>query len=556
MSGTALARQQLRGAPAQVFHWLRRAELGERVPMEVGLAGPAGTGKSWGLLLVLITLMSRFPKVPGRILICRDTRRSLTNSACATIRKILPIGHPMLAGPDDSHREHYDFGAWRVVLSGLEDPARLYSSEWDAIYVQEAREIGKGPWEEFDRGVRNYALYNHDIDGNRVRDEAGELLYPGARSCFPKPFGLKLLDTNPDIPDHWIKKRARAGLLTLLETTTKENPAYFRKVGKDEKGNDLYEQTDLGRDFAARMDRTTGIRRRRLRDGEWCGVEGAVWPTFHRETHGIRLKRDAAGWVLESELRRVGITSFYAGADYGFDDSGVLLIAGYTRERRLVVLHEVYARGKDLAWWSAQLCAANEHYPLELGFDDHNRPDWRQAFNDALGVPRDGPGAIFVPALKGKDRGLDIVRQRLNPEQKGGPRLFFELDMNRDPDLELRDQGEPTSVLDEIPNYTYKRSSYSDDADGVQRTEKVDPKKENDGCDALEYLCTGVEYIEPESAMALRPSVKYREMLRKIRWQTGPNTLRRFDPNDGVDDDGNDDLDDWIADQRNGIADP
>lgn len=530
----------VRGPPAKLWTWFAMARDGTGTPpLEAAIWGRAGSGKSWGVLSFFMWLAHEYPKIPGRGLIVRDTRHSITHSACVTLRKLLPDGHPMFEGATDGGRDHFDVGNWQVVLSGMAEPARLYSTEWDWVYFMEARQTEKGPWEEFARGIRNYALYRYNADGEVVRDALGNLMYEGARSVTQIPWGLCVLDTNPDRKGHWIQKRGESGMMAYEQSFIQDNPAYW----------DLERDclTPMGEAFEARMNKTGGVRFRRLVLGEWCSAEGAIWGEFDPEVHQIRVKRDAEGWVPREELERLGITSFYAGKDLGFDRPGVLLVAGYTKTRKLIVLAEVYRRGMNLKWWTDRLLEIHAHYPIEMGWADTNKPEWIQEFNDALGVPREGPGAIFRKTPKGKERGLEIVRQRF-AVGPGGPMLVFDREcLYGGVDEELMGSGEPWCTVEEIPGYPYKRSSTSDDADEtIHRTDEPDKSKPHDGCDALEYLCVGVAYLEPEDKLAVPEDRRARERYRKL-WQLTGGVV-------ADEDDGNDDEDDWLADRRNGVA--
>lgn len=530
----------VRGPVANLWHYFAMAQRGEEPPTELAFCGVAGAGKSWGILSFFVWVAHSFPKVNGRVLICRDTRKSLTNSACVTLRKILYPGHPMLDGPQDRQREEYRFENWTFVLGGLEEPDRHYSTEWDFVYVQEAREIEKGPWEEFARGCRNDALYNAGV--------------------FKTPWNAAILDTNPDTPSHWIYRRTRGRrngkppLMLRFDCWLHDNPAYFDVEPATEKGKQpRYSITPKGEAYRRRMEKTTGTRYKRLVQNIWCSTEGAVWEEFSRSTHSVRLPRDADGWVSRETLKRYRITSFYAGMDLAFDGIACLLIAGQTRDNRLVVLHEVYRQGKDLTWWTARILEAHAHYPITQGFVDHQRGDWLIAWNDALGVPRKGPGSVFVKCLKGKNRGLELVRQRFSRAQPGGPTLLFDRACTYEHDeederarLDLQETGQPWCTVEEIPEYRYKRSTYSDDPDEVGvRTDEVDPACPNDGCDALEYLCTGVAYYEPESRLAEPVDRAYHERLRRMR-HVADHPFEPYDPS--TEDVTDDEAEDFIVD--------
>lgn len=512
------------------------------LPDEVAIWGAAGTSKSWQILQwIIYGVCKRFPLVPGRILICRDTYSSLTRSACVTIRKIVPPGDPLLEGPSDEHRTEYRIGNWTITLSGLSEPSRLYSTEWDIVFVEEGREISLTTWEEFSRGSRNFALYNYSANGELARDEEGNLLDPNVQSAVPYPFSLTILATNPDAKSHWIYKRGNTpnSGMAFWQAVRQDNPAYY-----DERGRPL----PKGIAFSRRMSKTTGVRYKRLELAQWCTAEGAIWPDWDPDEHILRgVKRDKDGWLLKEEIERLGIVEFFLGADLGYDDAGVVLVGGYTKSRKLVIVAELYHSRQPLAWWKDWIVEVHKHYPITLGFCDHNRPDWIKAWNDAIGAPEDGPGCVFMRAEKGVDRGLEIVRGRIGKTAEVSSLAFVHDCLLHPVDQELLERHLPWRTVDCIPEYVYKRGSYSDDDadESGTRPDKPNKTKGNDhGPDALRYLCVGIEYLYPDdSTVPLNQGY-----LDKLR-MTGPRQRPGVVDQDLEDEYGEISEEDWIVDQ-------
>lgn len=498
----------LRGAGKELWrHYLRAIYEGVEPPLEWIAEGRAGTGKSMGWLGATISLASLYPKVPGRVLITRLTRRSLTTSTCVTLRKLLYAGHPMLEGPRDDHRTSYFYGNWEFVLAGLDNAENLLSTEWDIVGAEECRQIPMSIWEEFSRGVRNYALYRYDESGNLAAHGQG---------VSPIPWGMVVGATNPWTPKFWIKRRAAAGQLDLVHTTINENPAYYDDQGQI---------TAMGIAYERRMGQTTGIRYRRLVRGEWCAAEGAVFEEWNGdpddigkpESNLVRIPRDKDGWITRETLKALDIREFYAGVDFGDDAAGVLVLAGLTGAGKLIVIGEVYARRKDLDWWEAKVRLLHAHYPITLGFCDHNRPDWTRAFNDVVGAPREGPGQVFVNADKGRDRGLQIMRLRIARKT-----LVYDVDaLVHAPDESLIEAGLPTCTADEMPELIFDRAEDDDDVvSAIKPADRIDPDAHDHGYDASRYLAVGIEYFEPEEKLAEPLNIAYRDRLRHLHRQT------------------------------------
>lgn len=501
----------VRGPPAALWDYFFNPAT---APLEWGVWSRAGTGKSWGILSFIMWLAHEYPEVPGRVAICRDTRKSLTASACVTIRKILPAGHPALEGARDENRAGYHIGKWEIGLFGMAEPGHLYSTEWDLAYFMEARDISEDAWEQMTRGMRNNALYRYDAEGNLVRDEEGNYLWEGARSVLEHPFAMKMLDTNPDVPQSWMRRRAAEGKMLFPQAHVQDNPAYWNQR--------LGCLTLMGEANERQLDLLSGIRRRRLRDAEWCIAEGAVWPEYDSVVHGINVPRNAMGWVSRETCVELGITEFYAGVDFGIDDAGCIVVAGHTKERKLIILYVIYHSQRGLQWWTEWVMKIHDHHRLTLMFCDHNRPDWTQAFNDALGAPKDGPGTIAIKADKGRDRGREVVRRRLET-RNSGPHIRFAADaLLHLPDPELLRRKIPTTGYDEIEEYVWKRLSRSDDADErLPRAQETDPKCHDHFCDALRYLSIGVDYFEASPKLAEPPNLEYRKRVLALQRHLG-----------------------------------
>jgi len=472
--------QSVRGPAGLLFRWadteerIARGEIqagdvdaGDRMPQEVMLCGPAGTGKTWSALLFILHAARKYQG--ARIAICRQTRASLIQSACVTLRKILPENHIFLDGPSDEHRTGYHYGASEVYLGSLEEPGRLFSTEWDIVYVQEAVEISLDAWEKFGRGLRG-------------------------RAC---PFTLLMGDTNPGPVGHWVQKRMQSGRTTELFVRHRDNVALW------DAENERWHP--YGETFLKRLKATCASDHnyRRLVLGEWTTASGAVWPEYDPKVHVTSLERDLHGNVEERELRRLDVREFYAGLDFGYGAPGCLTVAGFTGNRSLYQVAEVYQRGKLQDWWGNVLAEIHAQYPITTVFADAENKEMIDYLNDRLGVARQGSTAIVVPIKKGPgsvQKGLDIVRRRMS-RTDGGPKLFFDSGaLIGEPEEAMVLAGLPVSVRDEIPLYTFARlrALKNDDlTDGEKAQDKPDKDAHDHGCDATRYLCVGVENLEP-----------------------------------------------------------
>ncbi len=192
--------------------------------------GPAGTGKT---ISILNRLLAQTEKYPGmRALLVRKTRASLTETVLATFEdKVLPLGHYLLDGADRAQRAHYDWAnGSRWVLGGLDKPTKLFSGEFDIVYLAEAIEA--------------------------TQEEATSLLRSLRSDVMP--YQQLLMDTNPGAQFHWLKRWIDGQKLTRFKTRHTDNP-YVTPA------------------YLAGLQRMEGALYQRMYLGNWVSAEGTVY---------------------------------------------------------------------------------------------------------------------------------------------------------------------------------------------------------------------------------------------------------------------------------------
>ncbi|HET8522271.1 MAG TPA: phage terminase large subunit, partial [Thermomicrobiales bacterium] len=127
---------------------------------EVLLEGPAGTGKS---LACLKKLDRNAVKYPGsRQLIVRKTRTSLTQTALITFEKQVIVAGGRVRFHTTRQAYLYPNGS-EIVVGGLDKDSKVMSSEYDAIYVQEATELTEADWEALTTRLRNGVIPHQQL---------------------------------------------------------------------------------------------------------------------------------------------------------------------------------------------------------------------------------------------------------------------------------------------------------------------------------------------------------------------------------------------------------
>jgi phage terminase large subunit len=226
---------------------------------EVLAAGPAGTGKTLAICYKVHIAAHKYPG--ARILMTRKDLESLKPAALTTF---LNGVMPTLSGVETFGGNKFTPAEFRypngsvIQVNGLDRPEKVKSAEYDIIYVNEATEIPEATWEMLKSRLRNGKMPYQQIIG----------------------------DCNPSGPRHWLRQRANAGKLRLLESTHRDNPAYW-----DAKAQDW---TPMGRTYVMEtLEGLSGVQRERLFLGKWAAAEGLVYPEFTPEM--IR-EEDVTGW--------------------------------------------------------------------------------------------------------------------------------------------------------------------------------------------------------------------------------------------------------------------
>lgn len=400
-------RYEPRGASADLF---RHHEP------EVVISGPAGTGKTYGALWRLHLAALKYPGM--RAIIVRKTLESLTASALVTYQNrvlgsgsygVRPFGGSKLkpAGFQYPNRSE-------LLIGSLDKPEKVMSQEYDLIYVNESTELTLEDWESLTTRARYGVLPYQQVFG----------------------------DCNPQGPGHWLYKRAQSGLLTLLRSFHKDNPALF-----DAERN---QWTAAGQAYLAKLGNLTGFRRDRLLDGVWRAAEGVVYPAFNRDTH-VK-KADCAKWATILAL------------DLGTRNPTAILTIRHAGDR----IH-----------------VEREHYERGMSSD---------AITDAAVTTYAGSGATHIvvdPSAAGliaslTQRGIH-ARKADNDVKVGISRVTSVLaDLTVDPSC--------VNLIDEFESYRYPSGGTRDSNDV--------PLKENDhALDALRY---GVmDLVTPRQSLVL-----------------------------------------------------
>jgi phage terminase large subunit len=386
---------------------------------EVIICGPAETGKTYAALHRLDALMWKYPHAQG--VIVRKTYKSTVASVLQTYMNKVIAKDAGIAAYGGERPDWFDYpNGSRLWVGGMDSADKVLSSERDFVYVNQAEELTLDDWETL---------------GTRCTGRAGNAPWAGL-------FG----DCNPATQRHWIRERAAAGRLRLLQSYHRDNPTLYDEAGQ---------LTPQGERSLAVLNDLTGVRRKRLLEGEWATAEGAVYPEFSHETH-----------VREIAPERFG--RWFLAEDEGYTNPAVVLLIGIDADDRLHVAREFYQRN----------VLQDAVVALSL--------EWVREFGASY-VAVDAAAAGLIAALcavgiqarpfKGRVQdGIALVRGRLKVQADGLPRLTV------DPSC--------VNTINEFESYVWK-------------PERDEPMKENDhAMDALRYGCVSVGVMLTGALMA------------------------------------------------------
>lgn len=425
------------------------------------IAGSAGTGKSVACLHKLLWVAEKYPG--ARILICRKTRESMTETTLASFeQKVLPPDSKLLLGASRRTRQSYQFSnGSEIIIGGLKQSNRdatqkIMSSDYDVIYVPEAIEL-----EEVDWGRLVSRLRNHKV-----------------------PYQQLIGDTNPSHPRHWLKLRCDQGQCRYIYSKHEDNPMFYDR--------DKKEWTKNGKDYLDGLRSLTGNLRLRLYEGRWVQSEGVIYENWNASLHVIDPFDIPRYWKR------------YMGIDFGYQNPFTCLWLARSPEDRLYVYRQLIVTQHTVE----DICPGILHF---MGQDpevvdiicDHDAED-RATLEKHLKRPT-------TAARKDIKRGIQAMMNRLKKDYKGTPRLFVFRDsvLHNDPIMVAR--REPIGLASEMDAYVWKSNN--------TLGPREEPEDRYNHCaDPVRYL---IQYFETGQEFEAPPRI---ELPKPFDW-TQPQKL-------------------------------
>lgn len=409
--------------PWQIAPWRSKAPI-------VLLTGSAGGGKSRLCAEKVHAFMLKYPRAQGLML--RKTRDSMTNSTVLSFERGIVGRSAYCRHKESKYRFEYSNSSI-LTYGGMADEEQRerirsvgQAGGVDIAWLEEATEFSREDFDELLARMRGTAASWRQI----------------------------LLSTNPDSDVHWINRDLIiGGGAEVYYSGAKDNPANPA-------------------DYLATLDRLTGVRRDRLRDGKWVSAEGLVWDCYDPSRHLVDR------FPIPKEWPR------YRSIDFGYTNPFVCQWWALDNDGRAYRYRELYMSQRVVEDHAADIKRLSQGERIECTVADHDAED--RATLAKHGIPT-------VPARKDISPGVQAVEQRLRVQGDGKPRLFYLRDSLVERDKRLAADRLPTCTEEEILAYVWPKGK-----DGKPVKEQP-VALNNHGCDATRYLVMRID--EPRRAI-------------------------------------------------------
>jgi len=388
---------------------------------EVMLSGPAETGKSFAACYKAHIACREYPGAQGALL--RKVANTVAPTILKTMKRVIGAFPVDYYGGDESPIKIIYPNGSVIWLGGIDNPGKSLSAERDFIQICQAEELVLNDWE---------------VLSTRTTGR-------GAVMPYTQLFG----DCNPGGSKHFLLTRPR---VRMLKSGHRDNPTLY-----DDDGN----ITDQGKRSMAALDALTGFRRKRLRDGLWITVEGAVYEDFDPLVHLIERSK------CPPFIRRFRVI------DFGYTNPFVCQWWGMDSDGRLYLYREIYQTKRLVEELTKEIVELTGDEHIEFTLADHDAEDRATMAKHGINT---------IAAVKDVSPGIQSVQSRMKVQGDDKPRLYYVNGALVKVDQYLVDAHKPTCTADETPDYVWQKTQ-----DG--RPNKEEPVKEGDhGQDAMRYL--------------------------------------------------------------------
>jgi phage terminase large subunit len=331
-------------------------------------------------------------------------------------------------------------------------PKKIMSHEFGWIFVDEGTELSKAEW----AGLLTRLRFTGPTQ---------------AGLHYPVPVQQIFTATNPAPPTHWMHD-------LFIKDGGEDGTAVYRMS--------LHDNPGVSKAYRQRMEtQLSGIHYERLVEGKWKGASGMVYDEYDPETHLVH-PEDLHGWTIhrESEWAATGEPCYWAeppanwqvyrAIDFGYTNPFVCLWFARSPDDTLVLFREKYQSQRRYEEHAADIRDMDPRgHRIIKTVADHDA-EGQETLNRE--------GINTVDAKKSVEDGIQAVKKRLTPDDRGDPGLLFmEGARVHKPDQERLMDDATLKATDEISGYVWDEKASEDGDD--------EPVKEDDhAMDATRYL--------------------------------------------------------------------
>lgn len=197
--------------------------------------------------------------------------------------------------------------------------------------------------------------------------------------------GARILgDTNPDNPEHWLKKE-------YIDNTSKNIKAFHFELDDNTFLSDRYREN-------IKESTPSGMFYDRDIKGLWVSAEGVVYRDFDSNKH----------YIDSNDIPN--LTTFYCGVDWGYEHWGSIVVVGETADGTTYLIEEYATQHEEIDYWVDIGKAIQQRYGKQIPFYcDHARPEYLKNFRNN--------GLNSIKADKARLSGVEAVAKRFKTDK-------------------------------------------------------------------------------------------------------------------------------------------
>lgn len=207
-----------------------------------------------------------------------------------------------------------------------------------------------------------------------------------------------LIDTNPDQPEHWLKRdyidnpdKSIVDFHFVLDDNTFLNQRYRENI-KATTPNGMFYDRDI--------------------NGLWCAAEGVVYKDFNKDVH----------YISESKLNAINFVKYFAGVDFGYEHFGAIVVIGEDDHGNFYLIEEHAKQFEEIDYWVDVANGIKSRYGDIHFYCDTARPEHikrlRREHFHAMNADKAVISGIEEVARLFKRKKLFVIKERVQRFKK------------------------------------------------------------------------------------------------------------------------------------------